>query len=161
MSESSLCKGNLSHFRSIFHANISSKLLSKNLRTVSARSPNTLPSSTIFSRAYAVRPPPPSAETPSTTVFTGPSQPRPYHANHPMPRRRRELPTIPVRFFTVRFRAFSLMVSFILVIAAPLAPSARILNRWSRWLGHILNLRHQPRKNLLFCSQVYHACGTE
>ncbi|KAK7444075.1 cytochrome oxidase assembly protein 1 [Stygiomarasmius scandens] len=99
MSASSLCKGNLSHFHSVFHANISSKLLSKNLRTIPARSPNTLSSSTItFSRAYAVRPPPPSAETPSTTVFTGPSQPRPYHANHPMPRRRRELPTIPRRW---------------------------------------------------------------
>ncbi|THU91707.1 hypothetical protein K435DRAFT_758930 [Dendrothele bispora CBS 962.96] len=51
-------------------------------------------SSLAFSRLYAVRAsPPPNAGTPFMTVFAGPSRPRPYHANHPVPKRKRRLPT--------------------------------------------------------------------
>ncbi|THU96094.1 hypothetical protein K435DRAFT_893957 [Dendrothele bispora CBS 962.96] len=42
--------------------------------------------------------PPPNAGTPFITVFAGPSKPRPYHANHPVPKRKRDLPSIPCRW---------------------------------------------------------------
>ncbi|KAF5364683.1 hypothetical protein D9758_005609 [Tetrapyrgos nigripes] len=92
-------------FSGLSHPNVSTKLLTKFPRNFSTNistkprdfTPRHSPS-LMVSRAYGMRPPPPSTEAPSTTVYTGPSQPKPYHINHPMPRRRRDLPAMPRRW---------------------------------------------------------------
>ncbi|THU91704.1 DUF1783-domain-containing protein [Dendrothele bispora CBS 962.96] len=116
MSSTSLCRTKLSRFSSTLQRNNilkSSSETSRNLCISTKPTKLTKPttprlSSITSSRSYAVRAPPPStAETPSTTVFAGPSRPRPYHANHPVPRRKRDLPSIPRRWPFIL--AFSLL----------------------------------------------------
>ncbi|ESK96740.1 cytochrome oxidase complex assembly protein [Moniliophthora roreri MCA 2997] len=60
-------------------------------------------SATTVSSTFA---PPPSNEPPTTTLYSGTSQPRPYSAYHPPPRPKRDLPRLPRRWpFVLAFSA--------------------------------------------------------